>query len=104
MDIPVPYLPFDEKQEDYYQAVPPIWQAHRLFMTSAGHIGLGPRAMQFGDLVTIIKCCPYAAILRRYQTWYLFVRMAYVFDVRYADIRSVWDVEDFEQLEQFELR
>ena len=100
-----PYLSaiYDPLTARLLQALQPIWQCHKLLVTSEGHSGLGPEIVQPGDVVAIIAGCEYPAILRPYKDWFFFVGNAYVSDVPYSDIMRVWNAEE-EDLQLFELR
>jgi hypothetical protein len=87
----------------FFLKLDPIWQCHKLFVTSKGHSALGPGVLQVGDVVVILAGCEYPVILRPHKSWFFFVGIAYVSDIRNSDIKKVWSTEEAD-LQLFELR
>jgi hypothetical protein len=50
----------------------------RLFHTSGGQVGLGPIRMEPGDTVCVLDQCHFPVILRKVESYYVFVGCAYV--------------------------
>jgi hypothetical protein len=80
-----------------------FWRSLRLFVTVAGHGGLGPLCMRPGDVVVMISGCEHPVILRPGTDCHYYVGQAYFSAVSTSEIERVWDSEE-EQLQRFFLR
>ncbi|KAK3074682.1 hypothetical protein LTR53_002689 [Teratosphaeriaceae sp. CCFEE 6253] len=67
-------------QEGYADALRRAWRSRSVFLTECGRLGLGPKMLAAGDVVTILWGCVWPVVLRPlpHSPLYLVVGMAYV--------------------------
>ena len=76
-----PRVRIKETVKDHSNCIRPIhqsWSWRKLFQTSQGYIGLGPAAMQCGDIVVRLSGLSQSAIVRTRNQAYIFVGCAYI--------------------------
>ena len=67
---------------DAYEHVRPVWQCHKLYRISDDKFGLGPVAMQRGDIVALIGGAKHPVILRPHNDHYFLVGNTHVSGIK----------------------
>tara|TARA_R110002003_G_scaffold109_12_gene9229 strand:+ start:18658 stop:20244 length:1587 start_codon:yes stop_codon:yes gene_type:complete len=78
------------------------WRHRKLFITSNGHIGLGPSALRRGDKLAIISGLKSSVIIRKTEVYYTFVGTSYAPSISNGEV-----IQDYHsgngKIETFEL-
>lgn len=78
-------------------------QATALFLTVDGHIGMGPRQVQQGDVLVIVRGCRVPLALRQHATHYRLVGPVYVSGIMQGEVVRSHELSGFLSFEPIQL-